>query len=158
MPIYMELEGIKGNVTAEGHKEWVEVQSFQFGVGRAIGSPVGNAKDREASAPSISEITVSKVMDPASPYLFTESVIGKGKKCKLHFCRVSSGNLETYAEYELENVLVSGYSVSSGGDRPTEQVSLSFTKVIYKYIPWKEDHAKDSPHPAGYDLAAGKKV
>lgn len=158
MPIYMEIEGVKGNVTAEGHKEWIAVTSFQFGVGRAVGSPTGGAKDREASAPNFSEIVVTKEMEQSSPYLFSESLLGKGKKVKIHLCRTSAGNLETYAEYELENTLISAYSASSGGDRPSESVSLNYTKIVFKYIPWKEDHAKDAPHPAGYDLVLAKKV
>lgn len=158
MPIYMELEGIKGNVTAEGHKEWIHVTSYQFGVGRAVASPTGGGKDREASAPNFSEIVITKDMEQSSPYLFKESLTGKGKKCKIHFCRTSAGNLETYAEVELENTLITSYSASSGGDRPTESIALNYSKVIFKYIPWKEDHAKDSPHPTGYDLALAKTV
>jgi type VI protein secretion system component Hcp len=28
--IYMKIEGIKGNVTAEGHRDWIELESVQF--------------------------------------------------------------------------------------------------------------------------------
>jgi type VI secretion system secreted protein Hcp len=56
MPIYVQYAGIKGNVTEKGHTDWVAVNSFQFGVGRGIGSPVGKAANRESSAPSISEV------------------------------------------------------------------------------------------------------
>ncbi|HEX6864285.1 MAG TPA: type VI secretion system tube protein Hcp [Thermoanaerobaculia bacterium] len=158
MAIYLKLGNIKGNVTTKGHEEWIEVASFQFGVTRGVNTPVGHAKNREASAPSISEVTISKEMDQSSPYLFNESTVGKGLKATFHFCRTAADKLETYLEVELENVLVSNYSVSSGGERPSESVSLNFTKVVMKYIPWKEDHAKEAPHPAGYDLLGATKV
>lgn len=160
MPVYMKLGSIKGNVTAKGHEDWINVESFQFGVGRAIATPTGSTKDREASAPSLSEVTIAKQMDQSSPYLFSEGCIGaKGLKATFHFCRTSSGKLETYLEMELENALVSGYSVSAAGEgKPTESVSISYTKILMKYIPWKEDHAKEAPHPAGYDLVAAGKV
>ncbi len=158
MSVYMEIEGIKGNVTADGHKEWIGLSSFSYGISRPVSTPAGSTKNREVGAPNISEIQVTKEMDQASPYLFTESCIGKGKKVKVHFCRTSQDKLETYLEYELENAVVSSYSVSSGGERPTESFALNFTKIVTKYIPWKEDHAKDSPHPAGYDLTLAKKV
>ena len=39
MPIYVKYGTIAGNVTESGHTGWVEVNSFQWGVGRGIGSP-----------------------------------------------------------------------------------------------------------------------
>lgn len=158
MAIYMKLGNIKGNVTTKGHEEWINVDSFQFGVARGISTPVGNTKNREASAPSLSEVTLSKEMDQSSPYLFNESCVGKGLKAMFHFCRTAADKLETYLEVELENALVSNYSVSSGGERPVETVTLNFTKIVMKYVPWKEDHAKEAPHPAGYDLVGAGKV
>ena len=158
MAIYLKIDGIKGNVEAAGHEDWIECSSLQWGVGRGISAATGSAKDREASAPSISEVVVTKLMDQATPYLFTEACVGKSKKADIHLVKTDADKLETYMEYKLEDVMISGYSVSSGGDRPTESLSLSFTKIELKYIPWKDDHTKDSPIPAGYDMAKGKKV
>lgn len=157
MAIYMQIEGIKGNVEADGHADWIECNSLQWGVGRAISSKVGTAKDREASAPSISEVVVTKEMDKATPYLFTEACVGKGKKTQIHLVKTDADKLESYMEYILSDTMISGYSVSSGGDRPTESISISFTKIEMKYVPWKDDHTKDSPIPASYDLALAKK-
>jgi type VI secretion system secreted protein Hcp len=131
MPIYMEYDGgkIKGDVTADGHKDWIELNSFQWGVGRGISSPTGGAKDRESSAPSLSEITVTKAQDAASGGLLTESYQGEGVKVKIEFCKTDAGKLETFLTYELEDAMISGYSVSSGGDRPSESLSLNFVTI-----------------------------
>jgi type VI secretion system secreted protein Hcp len=158
MPIYMKYGDIGGDVTAEGHEGWIEVQSFQFGVGRGIGSPIGKKSDREASAPSISEVTVSKVADKTSPNLFQEACVGEGKTVEIHFVRTSAGTLEVYYEATLSNTMISGYSQSSGGDNPSESISLNFTKVEVKFTPINEDHSKGTPVPAGYDLALAKKT
>jgi type VI secretion system secreted protein Hcp len=155
----MKIGTIKGNETSKGHEEWIRVESFQFGVGRGISTPTGSTKNREASAPSMSEITVTKGMDQSSPYLFSESAIGvKGLKVQFHFVTTAGDKLETYLEIELDNTLISGYSISSGGERPAESISLNYTKFVMKYIPRKEDHAKEAPHPAGYDLVTATKV
>jgi type VI secretion system secreted protein Hcp len=158
MAIYMKIDGIKGNVEAAGHAEWIEVNSIQWGVGRGIATATGTSKDREASAPSISEVVVTKMLDIASPYIFSEACVGKSKPIQIHLVKTDANQLETYLEYTLTNSLISGYSVSSGGDRPTESISINFTKIELKYIPWKDDHTKDSPIPAGYDMATAKKV
>lgn len=158
MAIYMKVDGIKGDVTATGHEDWIHCDSLQFGVGRGIGAPTGSAKEREASAPSISEVVVTKPMDASSMFLFTEACIGKGKKVDIHITKTGQDQLVNYLEIVLTNTLVSGYSVSSGGDNPSESVSLNFTKIELKYIPVTAEGTPGDPIPAGYDLALGKKL
>ena len=158
MPIYLKFDGIDGKVTAEGHEQWIAVDSLQWGVGRAISSVIGTAKDREASKPSISEVSVTKLMDESSPLIFTEACVGKSKPVQIHLVTTGTDSLDTYMEYSLEDCMVSGYSVSSGGDRPSESVSLSFTKMEMKFIPYDDAGKATSPIPAGYDMALGKKI
>ncbi len=158
MSIYMQIEGIKGKVTAKGHEEWIDVTSMQWGVGRAISSAVGTSADREAGKPSISEVSVTKLMDESSPSIFTEACVGKAKTVQIHLCTVGTDQINTYMEYELEDCMVSGYSVSTGGDRPSESISLSFTKMTMKFIPYDRAGKPESPIPAGYDMATGTKV
>lgn len=158
MAIYLKIDGIDGKATAAGHEKWMVVDSLQWGVGRAISSAVGSSKDREASKPSISEVSVTKMMDESSPRIFTEACIGKGKKVTIDLCTVGTDKIETYMSYELEDTMISGYSVSSGGDRPSESISLSFTKIVMKFIPHDDNGKPTSPIPAGYDMMTGKKV
>lgn len=153
MAIYMEIEDITGNVTEEGHADWIEVDSLQWGVGRAISSAIGRSSDRESSQPSISEISITKLMDESSPDLFTEACTGDGKTVTIDFCKTGT-EVETYMQYELENCMISGYSVSSGGDRPQESISLSFTKITMTYTPTEIDGTLGDPIPAGYDMQA----
>src|ERR1700719_746283 len=133
MPIYMKYGKIDGTVTAAGHEKWVQCDSFQWGVGRGISTPVGAAQERETSAPSVSEITISKSLDGASPKLLQEALTGKGAKVQLDFVQTQSDKLETYLTISLANTMISGFSASSGGDRPSESLSLNFTAIEYKY-------------------------
>ncbi len=156
MAIYIKYDGIDGEVTQDDHKKWIEVHSFQFGVGRGISTPTGNAANRESSHASVSEVVVTKVMDSASPKLFTESAAGKdGKKVEIHFVSTGDPGL-TYAQYTLEDTLISGYSVSSGGERPQESISLNFTKVEFKMTPHDDKNAPGTPITVSYDLATAK--
>jgi type VI secretion system secreted protein Hcp len=157
MAIYMNFDGIPGDTRAKGHEKWIEINSVQFGVGRGIGSPVGQASKREASAPSISEVTITKMTDETSPLLFQEACVGKGKPVQIHFVVTQADKLETFLELTLTNVMVSGYSVSSGGDNPTESISLNFTKIEVKYTPYDDQHKAGKPIPASYDLATATK-
>ncbi len=161
MPVYIKYGDIKGDVSAEGHKGtdgWVEVSSFQFGVGRGISSPTGGAADREASAPSVSEITISKPMDVSSYRWLEEALWGEGQAVTIDFCKTDKDKLEVYAQYVLTDCMVSGYSVSSGGDRPSESLSLSFTKFEFVFTGMNPNNAGGANPRTGYDIATAKKV
>ena len=161
MPIYIKYGDIKGDVSADGHKGsdgWVEINSFQWGVGRGISSPTGGSADRESSAPSVSEITITKPMDVSSYRWLEEALTGEGVDCTIDFCKTDKGTLETYASYQLSDCMVSGYSVSSGGDSPSESLSLNFTKIIYSYTAMTAKNEGGESPKTGYDIALGKKV
>ena len=156
MAIYLKYEGIDGEATHDTHKKWIDVQSLQFGTGRGISTPAGSTANREASEPNISEVVITTQLDGSSPKLFTESVTGTaGKKVEIHL--VSTGNPgNTYVEYVLTNALISGYSVSSGGDRPSESLSINFTKIEFKFIPYDDKNKGGTPVTVNYDLTSTK--
>ena len=159
MAIYLKLGDIKGEVTAEGFKDQIECFSMQFGIGRAIHTPVGAVTNREASAPSISEVTITKNLDKASILLFTESVVGKKEKAlkaEITITKTGGDSLEKIAVYTLHNTMISGYSVSTGGDRPTESLSLNFTKIEIEVTDETATGDAGSPVRASYDLATAK--
>ncbi len=158
MPIYIKYGDIKGDVTADGHKDWIEINSFQWGVGRGISSPTGASADRKSSAPSISEIVVTKAQDIATTKLLDDALQGEGVKVTIDFCKTDKGKLETYMTYQLEDCLISGYSISSGGDRPSESLSLNFTKIEFKGTQMDRANKGAGAASVTYDLAQAKVV
>jgi type VI secretion system secreted protein Hcp len=155
MPIYVQYGTIVGDVTAAGHEKWIEVNSFQWGVGRGISSPTGGSADRESSAPSVSEIVVTKPTDIATTKLLDESLQGEGVDVTIDFCKTDKGNLQTYLSFVLNNTMISGYSTSSGGDRPQESLSFNFTKVMMTDVGMGAKNEDGQPATVGYDLALG---
>jgi type VI secretion system secreted protein Hcp len=155
MPIYMQYEGIDGDVTAAGHEKWIELTSLSWGINRNITTPqTGGNADREAQAPTVQEISIMKISDTSSHKLMLASLEGEGKKVKIDFVRTDKDKLEAYHQYELENTLVSGFSVSgSSGDRPVETIQLNFTKIIFTNTPAKDKNETGSPEKVGYNLA-----
>lgn len=156
MPIFMNYDGIPGDTTTDGHQKWIEVGSFQWGVGRGITSASHSGADREGSTPSVSEIVVTKMNDSASSNLLRASLglppAGEGKLVKIDFCKTDTSKPEAYLQLELENSLVSGWSISSGGDRPMESVTINFTKVTFVPIGMKAANDTDGPDRAMWDL------
>jgi len=111
---------------------------------------------RESSIPSVSEIVVTKRMDGSSPGLWTDSVAGQlNTTVKIAFTTTSQGATTQFLNYELTNTGLSGYSVSSGGDMPTESLSLNFTKVVWSFT-GTDPSVSGTPVTQGYDLTLAK--
>jgi type VI secretion system secreted protein Hcp len=158
MPIYLKYDGVDGEVTASGHEKWIEVHSFQWGVARGINTPTGSGGDRNTTSPSVSEVTVSKPFDGSSIGLFQELLTpGEAKKATLDFVRTDKDKLSVFLSLELDDVMVSGYHVSSGGDgQPQESLSLNFTKIIVTETGTDVSGEAGQPNKVGYDLALAK--
>ena len=158
MAIYVEYEGIKGNVTADGYKDHISVQSLQFGVGRGISMEPGNLSNREATRPTISEVTMTKPADTSATALFKEAVTGSsGKKVTIKFVQTGADKVVEFMTYTLEDVLVSGYSVSADGESdPIESISLSFSKIMVNYNDYDKTNKSANPQRVGYDLTTAK--
>jgi type VI secretion system secreted protein Hcp len=158
MAIYLEFEGVKGNVTADGYKDHIAVDSLHFGVSRGISMEPGNMSNREATRPSVSEITVTKKADNSATALFKEAVTGSaGKKVKIKFVQTGTDKVQEFMDYSLENCLISGYSVSADAEKdPIETVTLSFSKIMVNYSDFDASNKSTSPQRVGYDLASAK--
>jgi type VI secretion system secreted protein Hcp len=156
MALYMKYGSIDGAAATQGYEKWIELSSFQWGVSRGIGTAARGATSREATEPSISEIVVTKLTDVATPKLVAESWSGLlNNKVVVKFTTTNKGNQETYQEFELTNTGLSGYSVSSGGDLPSESLSLNFTKIQYKFT-GMDPGVSGSPEAVAFDLPTMK--
>jgi type VI secretion system secreted protein Hcp len=152
---FLEIEGIAG----ETEDRAIPLNSFSFGASNSTTAcEGGGGAAREASAPSVSEIVVTKITDASTPRLALACAMGK------HFDKVTLRVLQTddtgqatpYLVYKLENVLISSYSLGgSGGDRPMESLSLNYTKITFEYKPQSADGQK--PPVATWDLCTNKK-
>jgi type VI secretion system secreted protein Hcp len=156
--ILLKLGAINGLSDIADHEKWITIDSLQFGVGRAI-SIVGGGADRDTSNPSFSEITVSKSMDISSPDIFAEAIAGKAAdKAELHFIQ-TAGTQEkpqVFLKLTLISPLVSSYSMSSGGERPSESLSINFTKIEYQYDSFSGDKVTTGT-PKKWDLVKNQK-
>jgi len=156
MTIYMKVDGIDGSVTAKGFEKWIELNSFHFSTSRAISMEAGNASNRNHGRPSISEIVVTKMMEQSSFGLLQDALRGdKGKKVTIKIVEVAQDQYREYVSYELEDTLLSGYSVSTGGDVPAETVTLSYSKITTSFTSTDKSNKAGQPARVVYDLAQG---
>jgi type VI secretion system secreted protein Hcp len=159
MAVYMKYDGIDGEVETEGYEKWIECNSFQMSINRNVTSGGTGKSHREASAPNVSDIFITRAMDSASLGL-TKAALGI-PEAKVKFDLTTTDNKgkhSCYARVSLEGVMVSNLSTSShgGNDRPTESLALNFTKVEWKFVEVGGKMSGSSKGTLGWDIEKSK--
>ena len=154
---YLDYEGIKGEASAEQYKDMITLLSMDFNVHREISAYTGTAMDREASATRLGDITITKLQDKASPDLFKEATIGTGKKAVFHITKQGE-KIEEIMKIELTDAMISNYSVSVAGDRPTESLTISYTEMTMTVTPTDDKNVVTAPLVYGYSGVKGQKL
>jgi type VI secretion system secreted protein Hcp len=152
--IYLELEGIPGESTDEQRPRTIEIDSFSFGASNS-GSIVVGGGGGGAGKVSFQDISLSKKLDKASPLLYLACAQGTHIKRAVLFVRKAGDKPMEYYTITLSDLLISSVQTggSTGGDRPTESLSLNFTKIEFSYAAQKPDGSLETPVTSGWDIA-----
>jgi type VI secretion system secreted protein Hcp len=158
-----KAEGLVGGTTdAEQSKTGAsEITSFQFGAGTGVSKESGGLK---ASVVSLSDVTLSKSFDAMSPPLFAACSRGaKLPKASVIFAKpnadATSGAIP-YLTILMENAVISGVSWSSGGEMPSESISLTYEKITFTYEapPTTAKEGQGKPVVTGWDAMKNVKI
>lgn len=131
--MFLKIDGIKGESRDEKHRDWIEIESFSWGVSQS-GSFAGGTPT--AGKVSLQDFTITKKLDKSSPLLMKTCATGKALPAvQINMAR-NKNDKQVYMEYQLTDCLVSSYSpsgASSSDPVPTEQISFIFIKVEMRY-------------------------
>ena len=142
--VFLELDGIQGESTLVGFENQIELNSFQFGVGRSA-----SAK----AAPSFSEVTVTKQLDKSSPELMLRTANGSTiASARIRFTQQTAEGQVVFLRYCLTGVRITGFSQSSGGDRPSESVSLNYGTIVQSYTQQASGGGQGTVFSSGWNL------
>lgn len=150
---------VKGQTQVDGFNEALEVMSFQFGAGIAV-SPSTTNMTRTCSHPHFGEITVARLSDSATPQLLqhlAEAITLEGETV-ITFTREDKSQTLPLIVIKLTDVILSAVNISSGGDEPTETISLNYAQIKLEYTKQKEEGGKEGVAPFGWDISKNKAV
>ncbi len=160
MACYMKFDGINGGVTAQDYEGLVELTTVDFGLGRGVAMRTGMGGNRESTAPSFSEVRMTKVLDaPAANNLLMETINGAGKgTCTLYFVKTDGDSTQCFLELEFSGAMFTSLTTQYGGGEVTYAVTMAYTKLQQKNMERDADNALGAPDIAGYDLALAAKA
>jgi type VI secretion system secreted protein Hcp len=147
---FLKLEGIPGESLDDRHKDEIEILSFSFGATQTGGITGGGG----AGKVIFSDISFTKPVDKSSPQLYLQCAQGKHIPTAILYGRKAGERPTDYYIIKLTDVLISSVQTSgaSGGDRPTESLSLNFTKIEFSYARQKPDGSFEPPIQTGWDI------
>lgn len=151
--IIIDLPGIAGECLIKNYTDKIECLSYSHAVAMQMTSDVSN-KERTSGKPNIQDFTISKYMDKSSPVL--NQTCCEGKKigdATITIGRNEAGVVMPLIVYTLKDAMISSVSAaSSGGDKPSETVTLNFTAIAWDYTAQKPDSSQEGTAAGKWDM------
>lgn len=157
--VYLQIDGIKGESTDAGHKDWIEVSNVGWSVHQPRASTASTAGGLTTGRASLSDLSFKKLADIASPVLQQTCATGKTiPKAKFEFMRADSdGKPICYFTVELENVMIGGVNPTTGDSGLlTEHVFLAFSQMKWKYTKQSVRGGTEGNSSGGWNCATNK--
>jgi type VI secretion system secreted protein Hcp len=135
LDMFIKIGDIKGESKDSVHKDKIDVLAWSWGVSNSGTAHGGGGAG--AGKANFQDLSFTKYIDSASPDLFLSCANGKHFDNATLTVRKAGENPVEYLIITMEEVMITSLSTggSGGEDRLTENVSVNFAKVKFKYTP-----------------------
>ncbi len=156
---FLKIDGISGESTDDKHKDWIEILSFNHSMMQPNMGAVSAKGAHTTGRVDISDFSVVKHLDKASPKLALACCKGEHiGTVTVELCR-AGGDKQKYMEYKFSDVLVSQVrpsGTSHGESTPMEEASFRFGKIEWTYTALDQNGKPKGNVAAKWDLEANK--
>jgi len=156
-PMYMKFDGVDGESTDNAHRDWIDLQSFQYGISKPSSGAGGMSRSR--SYVTTYDVTITKQFDKSSPKLMEALTAGSMfNTVQLEFTRIyPDGGDAVYLRYEFRDVQITSYrvSMSSEDSAPLEEISFNYGKITVTYTEIDETGEPKGNVEWSYTVARG---
>jgi type VI secretion system secreted protein Hcp len=156
---YLKLDaGFEGESTSRDHPDEIEIESWSWGASNPATLVSGGGST--SGKVSFQDISFTNATHKSSPLLMKACATGQHIKKAVLSVRKAGGSSFDYIKITMEDVLVSSFQQAgdTGGDSPSEQLSLNFAKIEFSYTTTKADGKPGDEFVAGYDLKLQKSL
>jgi type VI secretion system secreted protein Hcp len=156
---YMQIDGVKGDATDAGHKDWIEIQSFNHVITQPASATAASSGGGTYARAEHGDYEVVKQIDLSSPTLNQMCASGKHiKSVIINLMRASGDASVLYLKVELKECIISKVLTNgNSGAAPTETVAFNYGTILWTYTAQKRaDGSKGGNVAAGYDVTQNK--
>ena len=152
--IFLKIGTIKGESGDDKHKDEIEVLSWSWGLAQT-GSPAVGGGAGEGKV-ALQSLTITKYLDKASPNLMLGCASGEHVGDATLVQRKAGKGQQEYLIVAMKEVFISNVALSTGGEKPTESITLDPAKIELEYKAQKGDGSLDAGVFFKYDVKANK--
>lgn len=145
--MFLKLDDIKGESNDAKHKDEIDILTYSLGAVQSATTHTGSGGG--AGKVSVKDLSITKIVDKATPNLFLACCSGKHFKEAILTVRKAGEKPLEYLKIVMKQVLISSYSSGNG----TESVSFNFAEISMEYVPQKADGSGDATILVGWDIA-----
>lgn len=160
---FLKIEGpeLLGESEQTDHIDEIDVQSWSWGISQA--GTMHTATGGGAGKANVSDLSVMKYLDKASPNLMLFCASGQQFEKATLTCRKAAGTEDRSIPYftiEMEKVIITSVQPSGtgGADQFLETVALNFAQFKIAYSPQLDDGTADTPIEAGWNIRTDQAV
>jgi len=167
--VYMKITDengatLDGNSSAKGHEKWIEVLAWSHGFSQPTTAATKTSDQQATSRANHMDFSFTKFYDNSSDDITKACWTGQQLKEIVVSCFRASGAADVgggstnYLTITMEDVIISNYNISGGGDElPIENITLNYTKIKYSFTPVVFETGKPgSPVHITHDLGTNE--
>ncbi len=138
--MFLKIDGIDGESADGKHKGEIDILSWSFGATNSGSMAHGGGGGTGKVA--FQDFHFVKKVDKAGPKLLEHCANGKHIKKAVLVNRKQGGEQMDYVTITLTDLLVSSINLGSSGSDDSEQFSLNYSHIEYKYTAQNEKGAR----------------
>jgi type VI secretion system secreted protein Hcp len=145
--MFIKIKDIPGESADKSHSKEIDILSILWS--NAVPSSSGGAASTKLAPENL--LSVTKYIDKSTPKLFEALATGKHIDDATLVVRKAGSTPVEYLKYTLQDIMVTSYSTSGSGDRPTESISFNYGKIEVQYTELNADGTPGKVTVQGWD-------
>jgi len=154
--MFLKIDSIDGESKDANHDKWIDILTMDWGATNPGTSQTGGGGG--AGKVSVQDFNFAKEVDKSSPKLFLAVANGQSiRDVQFEFTRSFDSKAMPILKFKFSEARVTSYAISaSGGQVPTEHISLNFQKVEYTYVQFDEKGGSKGDVKVSWDITTNE--
>jgi len=151
---YLKLDGIEGEAVSTGFEKTIQLLSYSLGGSQT--TSVAGTGGSGAGKVDLSDLSVMKYYDKASPAVFKALVTGTHIKTGVLSATKAGGGGKPFLKISFGELFITSKQISASSEIPTESVSFSYNTIKVEYSTQNEQGILTAVAAVNYDVKTNK--